>query len=69
MCNLYSPTKGQAAIRDWFRARHDRTGNLPQRTPDEGLPQVQPSKTSGAPVNLEGQAQATVRLSLLSSAT
>jgi putative SOS response-associated peptidase YedK len=21
--------KGQAAIRDWFRARHDRTGNLP----------------------------------------
>src|SRR6202030_4557964 len=29
MCNLYSLTKGQAAIRDWFRARHDRTGNLP----------------------------------------
>jgi len=29
MCNLYSMTKGQAAIRDWFRARHDRTGNLP----------------------------------------
>jgi len=26
MCNLYSLTKGQAAIRDWFRARHDRTG-------------------------------------------
>jgi hypothetical protein len=25
----YSLTKGQAAIRDWFRARHDRTGNLP----------------------------------------
>src|SRR5271166_2624544 len=24
MCNLYSLTKGQAAIRDWFRARHDR---------------------------------------------
>jgi hypothetical protein len=23
MCNLYSLTKGQAAIRDWFRARHD----------------------------------------------
>src|SRR6516165_9736866 len=29
MCNLYSLTKGQAAIRDWFRTRHDRTGNLP----------------------------------------
>jgi hypothetical protein len=22
-------TKGQVAIRDWFRAMHDRTGNLP----------------------------------------
>ena len=29
MCNLYSETRGRAAIRDWFRARHDRTGNLP----------------------------------------
>ena len=29
MCNLYSLTKGQAAIRDWFRASDDRTGNLP----------------------------------------
>jgi putative SOS response-associated peptidase YedK len=29
MCNLYSLTKGQAAIRDWFRAINDRTGNLP----------------------------------------
>jgi hypothetical protein len=29
MCNLYSLTKGQAAIRDWFRAGHDHTGNLP----------------------------------------
>ena len=29
MCNLYSLTKGQTAIRDWFRVRHDRTGNLP----------------------------------------
>ena len=26
MCNQYSLTKGQAAIRDWFRARHSRTG-------------------------------------------
>lgn len=29
MCNHYSLTKGQSAIRDWFRARHVRTGNLP----------------------------------------
>jgi hypothetical protein len=29
MWNLYSLTKGQPAIRDCFRARHDRTGNLP----------------------------------------
>jgi hypothetical protein len=29
MCSLYSLTKGQAVIRDWFHARHDRTGNLP----------------------------------------
>jgi hypothetical protein len=29
MCNLYSLTKGQAAIRDLFCAKHDRTGNLP----------------------------------------
>jgi putative SOS response-associated peptidase YedK len=29
MCNLYSLTKGQAAIRDLFRARRDRAGNLP----------------------------------------
>src|SRR5208337_3513584 len=28
-CNLYSLTKGQSAIRDLFRVRHDRTGNLP----------------------------------------
>src|ERR1700733_14083558 len=29
MCNLYSLTKCQPAIRDWFRAGRDRTGNLP----------------------------------------
>jgi putative SOS response-associated peptidase YedK len=29
MCNLYSLTKGQAAVRDWFRTSNDRTGNLP----------------------------------------
>ncbi len=29
MCNLYSLTKGQSAIRDLFAAKYDRTGNLP----------------------------------------
>jgi hypothetical protein len=29
MCNLYSLTKGRAAIRDLFRARNDRAGNVP----------------------------------------
>ena len=29
VCNLYSVTKGQQAIRDLARAMHDRTGNLP----------------------------------------
>jgi putative SOS response-associated peptidase YedK len=29
MCNLYSVTKGQAAIRDFARAMRDTTGNLP----------------------------------------
>ena len=29
MCNLYSITRGQAAIREAFRAVHDRAGNLP----------------------------------------
>jgi hypothetical protein len=29
MCNLYSVTKGQSAIRDLFSVKHDRAGNLP----------------------------------------
>jgi putative SOS response-associated peptidase YedK len=29
MCNLYSVTKGQSAIRDLFSVEHDRAGNLP----------------------------------------
>jgi putative SOS response-associated peptidase YedK len=29
MCNLYSVTKGQSAIRDLFRVQSDRAGNLP----------------------------------------
>jgi hypothetical protein len=35
MCNLYSVTKGQSAIRDLFRVRRDRTGNL-NWTPELG---------------------------------
>src|ERR1700709_2158907 len=37
MCNLYSVTKGQAAIREAFRAMVDRTGNMPS------LPGVAPA--------------------------
>jgi hypothetical protein len=29
MCNLYSMTKGQSAIRDLFAVKYDRAGNLP----------------------------------------
>ncbi len=29
MCNLYSVSKGQSAIRDLFAVKHDRAGNLP----------------------------------------
>jgi len=29
MCNLHSVTKGQQAIREFTRAMHDTTGNLP----------------------------------------
>src|SRR4051812_17179556 len=31
MCNLYSVTKGQSAIREFARAMRDTTGNLPQQ--------------------------------------
>ena len=43
MCNLYSVTKGQQAIRDAFRAMTDRTGNLPPLPgifPDQMAPVV-----------------------------
>lgn len=36
MCNLYSMTKGQEAIRRLFRVRRDLTGNLPP------LPEIYP---------------------------
>jgi putative SOS response-associated peptidase YedK len=43
MCNLYSVTKGQQAIRELAGAMHDRTGNLPPMTgifPDYSAPIV-----------------------------
>ena len=43
MCNLYSITKGQAAIREATRAMRDRTGNLPPMPgvfPDQSAPIV-----------------------------
>jgi len=43
MCNLYSITKGQAAIRAAFRAMVDHTGNLPPLPgvfPDQMAPVV-----------------------------
>jgi putative SOS response-associated peptidase YedK len=46
MCNLYSETKGQAAIRGLFRVQHDRTGNLPSFPaifPDQPAPIVRNS--------------------------
>jgi putative SOS response-associated peptidase YedK len=43
MCNLYSLTKGQSAIRDLFAAKHDRSGYLaifPSIYPDQLAPIV-----------------------------
>ena len=43
MCNLYSVTKGQAAIREFTRAMQDTTGNLPPLPgifPDQMAPVV-----------------------------
>ena len=43
MCNLYSLTKGQSAIRDLFAVKHDRVGNLaplPAIFPDQSAPIV-----------------------------
>ncbi len=47
MCNLYSVTKSQAAIRELAQAMQDRTGNLPP------LPGVSPDY--GAPIVCEGE--------------
>ncbi|MEE2951208.1 MAG: SOS response-associated peptidase family protein, partial [Pseudomonadota bacterium] len=47
MCNLYSITKGQAAIREFTRAASDATGNLPS------MPAVFPD--SSAPIVRNGE--------------
>ena len=47
MCNLYSLTKGQAAIRDIARAMRDTTGNLPPLPgifPDQIAPVVRTAR-------------------------
>jgi putative SOS response-associated peptidase YedK len=47
MCNLYSLTKGQAAIREFARAMQDTTGNLPPLPgifPDTMAPVVREAK-------------------------
>jgi putative SOS response-associated peptidase YedK len=47
MCNLYSLTKGQAAIRDIARAMRDTTGNLPPLPgifPDQVAPVVRTAR-------------------------
>ncbi|RBP17662.1 putative SOS response-associated peptidase YedK [Roseiarcus fermentans] len=50
MCNLYSVTKGQSAIRDLFAVEHDRTGNLPPLPaifPDQMAPIVRVGADGG----------------------
>jgi putative SOS response-associated peptidase YedK len=50
MCNLYSLTKGQAAIRDLARAMRDTTGNLPPLPgifPDQMAPVVRAGRDGG----------------------
>src|SRR5271157_4348147 len=50
MCNLYSVTKGQSAIRDLFSVKHDRAGNLaplPAIFPDQMAPIVRVAADGG----------------------
>lgn len=49
MCNLYSVTRGQAAIREFTRAMHDRTGNLPS------LPGIFPDYLAPIVRNVDGE--------------
>ncbi|MGO9007118.1 MAG: SOS response-associated peptidase [Beijerinckiaceae bacterium] len=55
MCNLYSETKGQAAIRQLFRVPRDRSGNLPSFPaiyPDMLAPVVNVGKDGGRELGL-----------------
>ncbi|WAP70458.1 SOS response-associated peptidase [Jiella pelagia] len=54
MCNLYSVTKGQQAIREFTRAMRDRTGNLPS------LPGVFPDYAAPVVRNIEGERELTM---------
>ncbi len=50
MCNLYSVTKGQSAIRDLFAVKHDRIGNLPPLPgvfPDQMAPIIRTADDGG----------------------
>jgi putative SOS response-associated peptidase YedK len=52
MCNLYSLTKGQSAIRDLFSVKRDRAGNLPLFPgifPDQMAPIVRAGDMSPEP--------------------
>jgi hypothetical protein len=61
MCNLYSLTKGQAVIREWFRARHDRTGNLPLFV--KSLPSTTPFRVQYRPSGRDESGQMNTRQS------
>jgi putative SOS response-associated peptidase YedK len=55
MCNLYSVTKGQQAIRDLTRAMRDTTGNLPPMPavfPDYAAPIVRNLAEGGRELTL-----------------
>ena len=55
MCNLYSQTKGHAAIRALFRTANDRTGNLPafpSISPDQMAPILRNSGARAAPFSM-----------------
>jgi putative SOS response-associated peptidase YedK len=54
MCNLYSLTKGQQAIRELFRVAHDRTGNLPS------LPAIFPDQFAPVVRNADGGRELTM---------
>ena len=54
MCNLYSITKGQTAIREFTRAVSDRTGNLPP------LPAIFPDYMAPVVRSAEGSRELTM---------